>query len=198
MYFSGVDAEFSVGLKTLEMHLAQRPLTKYLFEGEQVSCRLVIFYAMNQTFKLWTIFWVTSQRLGSQRTPPPPPPPPKKKNFWCIVFLGHWSTCFGYLVTSVGFKSRVGSLVSTWWGVRYITFHRIHLLCYTCWPHCKDERLRTLRILMYLFFKMGNLLVCGPRGVGKSALCQALCHALGCWPNLAHVTLLQCKPLRGK
>ncbi|XP_038050975.1 peroxisome biogenesis factor 1-like isoform X2 [Patiria miniata] len=44
----------------------------------------------------------------------------------------------------------------------------------------------------------GGLLVCGPRGSGKSALCRSVCREMAQWPNLAHVSLVECKPLKGK
>ena len=44
----------------------------------------------------------------------------------------------------------------------------------------------------------GGLLVCGPKGVGKSALCRAVCKLLTELPSLVHITVVDCKPLRGK
>ncbi len=56
-------------------------------------------------------------------------------------------------------------------------------------PFCANECFAALQV--------GNVLVHGPRGVGKSTMSQALCHAVGCWPNLAHTSIVECKPLRG-
>ena len=38
------------------------------------------------------------------------------------------------VMSPLGFKARVGSLIRTWWGCTYYTFLEIHLLCITCWP----------------------------------------------------------------
>ena len=46
---------------------------------------------------------------------------------------GHWYPCFGLLVMSpLGFKARVGSLICTWW--RCTCFPEIHLWFDTCQP----------------------------------------------------------------
>ncbi len=45
---------------------------------------------------------------------------------------------------------------------------------------------------------MSGLLVSGARGVGKTSLCHAVCYAAASWPHLAHITRVECKPLRGK
>lgn len=44
----------------------------------------------------------------------------------------------------------------------------------------------------------GGLLICGPRGVGKSTLARGVCRKLAAFPTLAHVQVVDCKPLRGK
>ena len=44
----------------------------------------------------------------------------------------------------------------------------------------------------------GGLLICGASGTGKSSLARAVCKQLAEWPSLAYVTVLECKPLRGK
>ncbi|XP_022107036.1 peroxisome biogenesis factor 1-like isoform X2 [Acanthaster planci] len=49
-----------------------------------------------------------------------------------------------------------------------------------------------------LGFLQGGLLVCGPRGSGKSALCRSVCREMVQWPSLAHVSVVECKPLKGK
>ncbi|XP_071798247.1 peroxisomal ATPase PEX1-like isoform X1 [Asterias amurensis] len=44
----------------------------------------------------------------------------------------------------------------------------------------------------------GGLLICGPRGSGKSTLGRSVCREMMAWPNLAHVSLVECKQLKGK
>ena len=45
---------------------------------------------------------------------------------------GHWYPCFGHLVMScLGFKARVGSLICTWWRLTWYMFPEIHLWCGT-------------------------------------------------------------------
>ena len=52
----------------------------------------------------------------------------------CFLW-GHWYPCFGLLVMSpLGFKVRVGSLIYTWWRHTCYTFTEIHLWCNTCGP----------------------------------------------------------------
>lgn len=43
----------------------------------------------------------------------------------------------------------------------------------------------------------GGMLICGTKGVGKSALGRALCREAAGYPNLAFVTVVECKALRG-
>ena len=49
------------------------------------------------------------------------------------LLWGHWYPCFELLVTSLGFKARVGSLIYTWWRCTWCMFHGIYLWCDTCW-----------------------------------------------------------------
>ena len=60
----------------------------------------------------------------------------KKKICWTHVhFWGHWYPCFELLVMSpLGFKARVGSLIQAWWRRTSYTFPEIYLWCDTCWP----------------------------------------------------------------
>ena len=49
------------------------------------------------------------------------------------ILWGHWYLCFGLLVISpLGFKARVGSLIRTLWRHTFDNFPEIHLWCYTC------------------------------------------------------------------
>ena len=60
-----------------------------------------------------------------------------KKIFWGrkSFLCGHWYPYFGLLVMSLlGFKGRVGSLIWTWWRHVWYMFPEIHLWCDTCWP----------------------------------------------------------------
>ena len=73
-------------------------------------------------------------------------PPNKTCSFFFFCFFlnfggnksslwGHWYPCFWLLVTSLGFKARVGSLI---WALHRQTCYRfpeIHLWCDTCRPH---------------------------------------------------------------
>ena len=53
-----------------------------------------------------------------------------KKKLW-----GHWYPCFGLLMMSpLGFKVRMGSLIHTRWRYMWNMFPEIHLCCDTCWP----------------------------------------------------------------
>ena len=48
---------------------------------------------------------------------------------------GYWYPCFGLLVMSpLGFKATVGSLICTWWKCMCNRFHEIHFWCDTCQP----------------------------------------------------------------
>lgn len=42
-----------------------------------------------------------------------------------------------------------------------------------------------------------GVLVCGPKGCGKSTITRAICRALAEQTPLAHITVIDCKPLRG-
>lgn len=44
----------------------------------------------------------------------------------------------------------------------------------------------------------GCMLICGPKGVGKSALAHALCKKLSKHPNNVYVKIVHCLPLKGK
>ena len=48
---------------------------------------------------------------------------------------GYWYPCFGLLVMSpLGFKARVGSLIRAWQRHTPYTFPEMYLWCDTCWP----------------------------------------------------------------
>ncbi len=44
----------------------------------------------------------------------------------------------------------------------------------------------------------GHLLICGPRGVGKSTLARATCKSLTNSAASVYVNVIECKPLRGR
>ena len=51
------------------------------------------------------------------------------------INCGAADTCFGLLVMSLlGFKARVGSLICTWWRPMCYMLSDIYLWCDTCWP----------------------------------------------------------------
>ena len=58
------------------------------------------------------------------------------KMWWTHVHLwGHWYPYFGLLVMSpLGFKARVGSLICTWLRCTWCMCPQIHLWCDTYWP----------------------------------------------------------------
>ena len=45
--------------------------------------------------------------------------------------------------------------------------------------------------------EVGGLLITGSQGCGKSLLATALCRYLSVAPNLAYVTIVECKALHG-
>ena len=47
---------------------------------------------------------------------------------------GHWYPCFVFVVTSLGFKARVSSLICALQRHLCYTFPEIHLWCHTSWP----------------------------------------------------------------
>ena len=59
------------------------------------------------------------------------------KKIWrtWVLFVGSLIPCFGLLVMSpLGFKARVGSLIRTWQRHACYMFPEIHIWCDTCWP----------------------------------------------------------------
>ena len=49
--------------------------------------------------------------------------------------MDHWYICFGLLVMSpLGFNTRLGSLICTWWRHTCYMFPEIYLWHNTCWP----------------------------------------------------------------
>lgn len=44
----------------------------------------------------------------------------------------------------------------------------------------------------------GSMLICGPKGVGKSTLAKALCRKLSEYQHFVYTKVLDCRPLRGK
>ena len=63
---------------------------------------------------------------------------PNMSSLFCwthVHFWGHWYPCFGLLVMSpLGFKARVGSLIRTWQRCTWYTFLETHLWCNTYQP----------------------------------------------------------------
>ena len=50
---------------------------------------------------------------------------------------------------------------------------------------------------MLVGLRGGALLISGGAGCGKTSLAHAICYKLHQWPICAHISVVQCIPLRG-